>query len=66
MRETYETPLTYWESVTLYQLVKNQYCDIVDALRPVESAREVLKDYGKLMRKLEAAIANLHDPEAEG
>ena len=48
--------LNHWESITLYQLVKNQYCDIVDALRSTKATRAVIKDYNKLMDKLETAI----------
>ncbi len=48
--------LNHWESITLYQLVKNQYCDIVDALPSTEATRAVMKDYNKLMDKLETAI----------
>ena len=48
--------LNHWESITLYQLVKNQYCDIVDALKSTEATRAVMKDYNKLMDKLETAI----------
>lgn len=48
--------LNHWESITLYQLVKNQYCDIVDALQSTEATRAVMKDYNKLMDKLETVI----------
>lgn len=48
--------LNHWESITLYQLVKNQYCDIVDALPSTEATRAVMKDYNKLMDKLETVI----------
>lgn len=65
MKKTFDTPLTYWEAVTLYKLTKNEFCDISDALRSSTAAREVCKDYRRLLQKLEAAIANLHDPEAE-
>ena len=60
-KETDSISLTHWESITLYQLVKNQYCDIVDALRSTEATRAVMKDYNKLMDKLENVIANTSD-----
>jgi hypothetical protein len=36
-----------------------------DALRGSDARRAVYRDYRRLLQKLEAAIANLHDPEAE-
>lgn len=54
--KTESISLNHWESITLYQLVKNQYCDIVDALRSTEATRAVMKDYNKLMDKLETVI----------
>ena len=66
MKKTFDTPLTYWEAVTLYELTTKEYCDISDALRSSAAAREVYKDYRRLLQKLEAAIANLHNTEAEG
>lgn len=54
--KTESISLNHWESITLYQLVKNQYCDIVDALRSTEATRAVKKDYNKLMDKLETVI----------
>ncbi len=59
--KTESISLTHWESITLYQLVKNQYSDIVEALRSTEATRVVMKDYNKLMDKLEKAIANTSD-----
>lgn len=55
-KETHDTSLTHWEAVTIYQLVKNQYCDIVDALHSTPNTRAVLKDYNRLMDKLETVI----------
>lgn len=54
--KTESISLNHWESITLYQLVKNQYCDIVDALRSSEATRAVMKDYNKLMDKLEIVV----------
>ena len=54
--KTESISLNHWESITLYQLVKNQYCDIADALRSTEATRAVMKDYNKLMDKLETVI----------
>ena len=57
MKEKTESiSLNHWESITLYQLVKNQYCDIVDALQSTKATRTVMKDYNKLMDKLENII----------
>lgn len=66
MKKTFDTPLTYWEAVTLYELTKGQLCEMSDALRGSDARRAVYRDYRRLLQKLEAAIANLHDPEAEG
>ena len=46
------------ESIVLYQLVKNEYFNILDALGNTEESRSVKRLYNKLMDKLEAAIAN--------
>lgn len=54
--KTESISLNHWESITLYQLVKNQYCNIVDALRSTEATRTVIKDYNKLMDKLEIVV----------
>lgn len=54
--KTESISLNHWEGITLYQLVKDQYCDIVDALRSTETTRAVMKDYNKLMDKLETVI----------
>ncbi len=54
--KTESISLNHWESITLYQLVKSQYCDIVDTLRSTEATKAVMKDYNKLMDKLETAI----------
>ena len=51
--------MTYWESVTLYQLIKKEYCGIPDILK--RETHQVYKDYNKLMDKLENAIANTLD-----
>ena len=54
--KTESISLNHWESITLYQLVKNQYCDIVDDLQSTKATRTVMKDYNKLMDKLENII----------
>ena len=53
--------LTHKESIILYQLVKNEYCNIVDALGNTEESKTVKKSYNKIMDKLEGAIANTID-----
>ena len=53
--------LNHRESIILYQLVKNEYCNIVDALGNTEESKTVKKIYNKIMDKLEGAIANTID-----
>lgn len=57
MKEKYnETSFTHWEAVTIYELVKNEYCEIADALKSSPDAKKTMKDYNRLMDKLETAI----------
>ena len=49
--------LTHKESIILYQLVKNEYCNIVSALGNTEESKPVKKIYNTIMDKLEGAIA---------
>lgn len=53
--------LSNWESVTLYQLVKKEYCDALDVLPRTKENKELLSAYNKLMDKLEGAIAKTID-----
>ncbi len=50
--------LTNWECITLYELLKTEYCNIVDSSLKNEEVKQVLKAYKKLMDKLECAIAH--------
>ncbi len=49
--------LSNWESVTLYQLVKKEYCDVLNVLPRTKENKELLAAYNKLMDKLENSIA---------
>ena len=53
--------LTNWESVTLYQLVKQEYCNISDSMPVTEKTKQIKKAYNKLLDKLEGAIAKTID-----
>ena len=55
--KTESITLTHRESIILYQLVKNEYCNIVDALGNTEESKPVKKIYNTIMDKLEGAIA---------
>ena len=57
-KKTESIELTHRESIILYQLVKNEYCNILTALGNAEESKPVKKIYNTLMNKLEAAIAN--------
>jgi len=50
--------LSNWESVTLYQLLKNEYCNILDAIIEKKESKTIKKAYEKLLEKLEEVIAN--------
>ena len=53
--------LNHRESIILYQLVKNEYCNIVSALGNTEESKPVKKIYNTIMDKLEGAIAKTID-----
>lgn len=49
--------LSNWESIILYQLLKNEYCDSLDVLPRTAEISSLLKNYSNLMDKLEKVIA---------
>ena len=49
--------LSKWESIILYQLLKNEYCDTLDVLPRTAEISSLLKNYSNLMDKLEKVIA---------
>ena len=60
-KKTESINLTHRESIILYQLVKNEYCNIVSALGNTEESKPVKKIYNTIMDKLEGAIAKTID-----
>ncbi len=61
LKKTESINLTHRESIILYQLVKNEYCNIVAALGNTEESKPVKKIYNTIMDKLEGAIAKTID-----
>lgn len=61
LKKTESVNLTHRESIILYQLVKNEYCNIVSALGNTEESKPVKKIYNTIMDKLEGAIAKTID-----
>ncbi len=59
--KTEKIELNHQESIILYQLVKNEYCNIVAALGNTEESKPVKKIYNTIMDKLEGAIAKTID-----
>ncbi len=64
-KKTESIELTHRESIILYRLVKNEYCNILDALGNTEESRPVKKIYNKIMDKLETAIARTQELDRE-
>ena len=56
--KTYGINLTNFEAVTLYQLMKNEYCDFVTLKKNTAEYKALDKSYNLILDKLENAIAN--------
>lgn len=56
--KTYGINLTNFEAVTLYQLMKNEYCDFVILKKNTAEYKALDKSYNLILDKLENAIAN--------
>lgn len=63
--KTFSVELNYWESVTIYELLKNEYCDMVDALKKDKKTKKIYKDYNTLLDKFENAIGNTIDNQKD-